>query len=181
MATAHSHSQSVADTERQSPIRTRVFFLIAMTLVSVVIAGVAAASRSNKWWWDNLAGPDSSNFVPADQIKKANVSQLEVSWFYPYATPGFNPIVVDDVMYVLGRGSSLIALDAATGKELWIHEGLAGITSRGVNFWQSEDGKDRRLLFSINSFLQAIDATTGKSIATFGEGGVVDLRKGLAR
>ena len=75
---------------------------------------------------------------------------------------GFNPIVVDDVMYVLGRGSSLIALDATTGKELWIHEGLAGITSRGVNYWQSEDGKDRRLLFSINSFLQEIDAKTGK-------------------
>ena len=170
MPTAHSHGQSA-----------RVFFLISLTLVTVVIAGVAAATRSNKWWWDNLAGPDSSNFVASDQIKKTNVSQLEVAWFYPYATPGFNPIVVDDVMYVLGRGNSLIALDATTGKELWIHEGLAGITSRGVNYWQSEDGKDRRLLFSINSFLQEIDAKTGKSILTFGENGTVDLRHGLAR
>ena len=119
--------------------------------------------------------------MASDQIKKSNVSQLEVAWFYPYATPGFNPIVVDDVMYVLGRGSSLIALDATTGKELWIHEGLAGIISRGVNYWQSEDGKDRRLLFSINSFLQEIDARTGKTILTFGENGIVDLRHGLAR
>ena len=30
-------------------------------------------------------------------------------------------------------------------------------------------GKDKRLLFSLNSYLQAIDATTGKSILTFGE------------
>src|SRR6185436_17139585 len=72
-------------------------------------------------------------------------------------------------------------LDATTGKELWIHEGLAGITSRGVNYWESEDRKDRRLLFSINSFLQEIDARTGKSIMTFGENGIVDLRHGLAR
>jgi len=122
-----------------------------------------------------------ANFVGSDQIKKSNVNQLEVAWFYPYAQTGFNPIVVDDVMYVLGRNSSLIALDANTGKELWIHEGLAGITSRGVNYWQSEDGKDRRLLFSINSFLQEIDARTGKTILTFGENGVVDLRHGLAR
>ena len=70
---------------------------------------------------------------------------------------------------MLGRDSSLIALDATTGKELWIHEGLAGIIGRGVNYWQSEDGKDRRLLFSINSFLQEIDAKTGKSILTFGD------------
>ena len=36
------------------------------------------------------------------KIKKSNVNQLEVAWFYPYATAGFNPIVVDDVMYTLG-------------------------------------------------------------------------------
>ena len=53
-----------------------------------------------------------------------------------------------------------------TGKEIWVHEGLNGIVSKGINFWQSEDGKDRRLLFSVNSFLQAIDARTGKSILT---------------
>src|SRR3954467_9143501 len=181
MATAHSHGRSAVKGGRQSQSAQRIFVLISVALVAATVAGVAAAARTNKWWWDNLAGPDSSNFVGSDQIKKSNVSQLEVAWVYPYATPGFNPIVVDDVIYVLGRGSSLIALDATTGKELWIHEGLAGITSRGVNYWQSEDGKDRRLLFSMNSFLQEIDARTGSSILTFGENGIVDLRHGLAR
>src|SRR6266576_5514739 len=101
------------------------FAAIAGVLVASVAVCVAMAERSGKWWWDNLHGPDSSNFVDSDQINKSNVSQLEVAWFYPYAQTGFNPIVVDDVMYVLGRGSSLIALDPTTGKELWIHEGLA--------------------------------------------------------
>ena len=55
------------------------------------------------------------------------------------------------------------------------------MTSRGINYWQSEDGKDRRLLFSINSFLQEIDARTGKSIPTFGVDGIVDLRSDLPR
>ena len=36
----------------------------------------------------------------SDQIKKSNVNQLEVAWTYPYAAAGFNPVVVDDVMYV---------------------------------------------------------------------------------
>ncbi len=80
------------------------------------------AARSDKWWWDNLSGPDSSSFVAVDQIRKTNVQQLAVAWTYPYATSGFNPIVVNDVLYTTGRNGSLIALDASIGKELWIHE-----------------------------------------------------------
>jgi len=106
---------------------------------------------------------------------------MEVAWSYPYAAGGFNPIVVDDTVYVSGRNGSLIALDASTGKEIWIHEGLNGMTSRGINYWQSDDGKERRLLFSINNFLQAIDARTGMSIPTFGLDGTVDLRSDLPR
>jgi quinoprotein glucose dehydrogenase len=181
MTSRYQHDRQPGSHDRNAAGSRLAFSLISLALIASVVAGVTAASRSNKWWWDNLAGPDSSNFVASDQIKKSNVNQLDVAWFYPYAQTGFNPIVVDDMMYVLGRGSSLIALDATTGKELWIHEGLAGITSRGVNYWQSDDGKDRRLLFSINSYLQEIDAKTGKSILTFGENGIVDLRHGLAR
>ena len=139
------------------------------------------AAQSDNWWWDNLGGPDSSSFVNIDQIKKSNVAQLDVAWTYPYASSGFNPIVVDDVLYTTGRNGSLVALDASTGKELWIHEDLNGMTSRGMNYWQSEDGRDRRLLFLIDNFLQAIDAKTGQSILTFGQGGVVNLRDGLLR
>ncbi|MCC7010659.1 MAG: PQQ-binding-like beta-propeller repeat protein [Acidobacteria bacterium] len=154
-----------------------------MTVALVGVAGhsVGRAARSDKWWWDNLGGPDSSNFMKLDQINKSNVARLEVAWFYPHATTVFNPVAVDDVIYTYGRGSSLIALDATTGKEIWIHEGLPGINARGINYWQSSDGKDKRLLFSVNSFLQAIDAKTGKSILTFGNNGIVDLREGLLR
>jgi glucose dehydrogenase len=149
----------------------------------MILLSVAARtnSRGDKWWWDYGNGPSSSHFVDLDQIGKSNIDRLEVAWFYPYGMTGFNPIVVDDVMYALGRNNSLIALEAASGKEIWIHEGLTGINTRGVNYWQSQDGKDRRLLFSINSYLQAIDARAGKSILTFGTHGIVDLRKGLAR
>jgi quinoprotein glucose dehydrogenase len=158
-----------------------VFGLITLVLVGLVAGGVGSAARSDKWWWDHLGGPSSSQFSNLDQIKKSNVHELQVAWHYPYAANLFNPIVVEDVMYTLGRDNSLIALDATTGKEIWIHEGLAGINARGINYWQSEDGRDKRLLFSVNSFLQAIDARTGRSILTFGTNGVVNLRDGLLR
>ena len=79
------------------------------------------------------------------------------------------------------RNNSLVALDATTGREIWIHEGLQGIAPRGINYWESKDRSDRRLLFQMNSYLQAIDARTGKSITTFGKDGAVNLREGLGR
>ena len=96
-----------------------------------------------------------------------------MAWSYPTSDTisyVFNPIVVDNVTYVLARNNSLVALDATTGKEIWIHENLRGIAPRGINYWESKDRSDRRLLFQMNSYLQAIDARTGKSIMTFGNG-----------
>jgi quinoprotein glucose dehydrogenase len=151
---------------------------IAAALAAVAGFAVLAAQSRVK----TLPGLDSSNFFPFEQIKKSNVSQLEMAWFYPYAAPAFSPVYAHDVLYGFGRnGSSLVALDATTGKEIWVHEGLNGITSKGINYWESANGRDRRLIFAVDSFLQQIDARTGKSILTFGDNGITDMRVGLLR
>ena len=157
--------------------RTAVVAMIVVFLTGITFT-VPAAERKVK----TLPGLDSSNFQSFDQIKKSNVSQLEVAWFYPYGAPVFSPVFANDVLYGLGRNASaLVALDATTGEEIWVHEGLSGITSKGINYWESADGKDRRLIFAVDSFLQQIDARTGKSILTFGDNGIVDMRVGLLR
>jgi quinoprotein glucose dehydrogenase len=153
----------------------------ALLLSTVFTAQVGTAQQNHKQWLDYAGGPDSSHYVPSTAINKQNVSQLEVVWNYQPGQAGFNPVVVDRTIYVLTQANALAALDAATGKEIWIHADLAGITARGVNYWESKDRKDRRLIFSINSFLQEIDADTGKAITSFGNDGVVDLRAGLDR
>ena len=56
---------------------------------------------------------------------------------------------------------------------------MIGMTSRGINYWETPDGSDQRLIFAMNSLLQQVDARTGKSIMSFGTNGVVDLRVGL--
>ncbi|MCC7008468.1 MAG: PQQ-binding-like beta-propeller repeat protein [Acidobacteria bacterium] len=163
-------------------VRRAPFALIAALLVVAIGTGAGLAQRSGNTNPRALPGADSSNFVDFDQITKTNVKNLQVAWYYPHAAAIFSPVAVDGVLYGLGRNSSaLVALDATTGKEIWVHDGLQGIVSKGINFWQSEDGKDRRLLFSVNSFLQAIDARTGKSILSFGKNGIVDMRAGLRR
>ena len=94
-----------------------------------------------------------------------------MAWTYPAGDTDFNPLVVRGVVYGRTRGTALVALDAATGKELWVHDGIEGFALRGVNYWESADGADRRLLFSARNMLRAIDAQTGKPIPSFGVDG----------
>jgi quinoprotein glucose dehydrogenase len=138
-------------------------------------------------WRDYGGAADSSQYSALIQITRANVNRLQVAWSYPTGDSkrySFNPIVVDGFMYVLAKDNSLVALDASTGKEVWVHQTDVEtklITHRGVNYWESKDRSDRRLFLASNNFLQAIDARTGKLIASFGNNGRVDLREGLGR
>jgi glucose dehydrogenase len=132
-------------------------------------------------WRDYAGGPDSSRFVAATSIDKANVGRLRVAWTYPDGDTDFNPVVAHGVIYTRAHDTGLAAVDAATGKALWVHDGIEGFALRGVNYWESADGSDRRLLFSARNMLQALDARTGKAIPSFGTNGRVDLRQGLDR
>ena len=76
----------------------------------------------------------------------------------------------------------IAALDATTGKELWSHPVEVGAPgNRGINYWESRDRSDRRLLFGAAGTLRAIDARTGAPIKTFGKDGHVDMREGALR
>jgi quinoprotein glucose dehydrogenase len=102
-----------------------------------------------------------------------------VAWTYPYGDTSFNPVAVRGAIYGRGRNGSLVAVDAQTGRELWVRENMTGMTARGLNYWESADGRDQRLIFAMNSLLQQLDAKTGKPVMSFGTSGVVDLRVGI--
>jgi quinoprotein glucose dehydrogenase len=153
------------------------FLAIFFALTMVPVAPAAS-------WPDYGGTPDQSKYLVTRDLTKKNISKLEVAWMYPTSDERayqFNPVIVDNIMYVLAKNSSLVAIDVVTRKEIWIHANLRGITNRGINYWQSRDGRNRRLLFALEDSLQAIDARTGKSIQTFGKNGSVDLREGLGR
>jgi len=160
---------------------------VAAALVFVAVA-VPVAQQKGKpkfnTWRQYLGSADSSQYSSLDQINKNNVAKLELAWTFPVGdarTYRFNPIVVDNVMYTLAKNMALVALDAATGREIWTHPNQGAIGDRGINYWESADRKDRRLLFINAGFLTAVDASTGNTIETFGDKGKVDLRIGLNR
>ena len=166
-------------------------FSVSTALCILIIGfscGIKSSSKklsSNRVTWSHYGGSqDQSKFFYTSQITKKNVNQLAVAWTYPADDNGFlmfSPIVIDTIMYVLGNNSSLVALNVLTGKEIWIHTGLQGIARRGINYWESSDKTDKRLVFTLNNTLQTINALTGKTITSFGNNGYVDMREGLDR
>src|SRR6185312_7167026 len=99
----------------------RPHVLVAGLLAFAVVNGNAQKPATG--WTDYLGGPDSSHFSPLKQITPANVSKLDVAWTFP-AGDGFyssSPLVIDNIAYVAAKHGALVALDAATGKELWSH------------------------------------------------------------
>jgi len=158
-----------------------------MRILLLVCAALTAFAQSHLTWSDYAGAADSAQYSALDQVKRANVSKLEVAWTYPIGDGrkySFNPVVVDGVMYVLAKNNSIVALNAATGKEVWTYAPdppPSIITYRGINYWESPDRSERRLLFSANHALRAIDARTGKPIPSFGSGGSVELKEGLGR
>jgi glucose dehydrogenase len=136
-------------------------------------------------WRDYAGSADSAQYSALRQIDRSNVRTLQVAWTYRTGDPTnylFNPLVVDDLMFVLAKNNSVVALNAATGREIWAHPNPKGrITTRGINYWESKDRSERLLFYTHNNLLQVIDARTGQSIPSFGVSGRVDLREGLDR
>ncbi len=133
-------------------------------------------------WASYSGGAHSSQYSALTQINKGNVSQLEVAWTFPVTgTVIFNPLIVDNVMYVQASNNTLAALEPATGKELWRKQMAGTFGARGMNYWESPDRKDRRIFFLAGGMLTAINAQNGEVIPTFGNNGRVDLRIALYR
>ena len=140
-------------------------------------------------WTSYSGGAHSSQYSALAQINRSNVSQLEVAWTFPVTgSVIFNPLIIDGVMYLQASNNTLAAVDAATGKERWRKQyTLPGAQNpstfgaRGMNYWESADRKDRRILFLAGGHLTAINADTGDLIPTFGVNGRVDLRIALYR
>jgi len=145
------------------------------------VAAPAAAGGDYTSWRAYSGGSHSSQYSALDQINRGNVADLELAFSFPAGERSFvfNPIVVDGVMYVLARDNEIVALDAASGQELWATAPEGGVAARGIHYWESEDGSDRRLVFHGGGFIKALDASTGAPITSFGDSGRVDLREAI--
>src|SRR5690242_7406772 len=76
--------------------------------------------------WPMYRGdPKGNQYVPFAQINATNVHKLRPAWEYhtgdasKRSTMYANPVVINGVMYISTPSLKAVALDAATGRQLW--------------------------------------------------------------
>lgn len=151
--------------------------------------GSSVVSTSRNKDWDVYLGDNSrSHYSTLDQIDKSNVSRLKVAWTYDTGEKGefeANPLIADGVLYIPTATRKVVALNAATGKELWRFNpeterpGGGSTRQRGVAYWAS--GDDRRIYTAVGSYLYALNARTGQPVRSFGQNGSVNLGAAVKR
>ena len=143
-----------------------------------------AAKRGQADWPVYGGSFNNIHYSRLNQINTKNVAHLEKTWSFDTGEKGgleTSPIIVDGVLYAYTPTQKVFALDAATGRLIWKFISPGGAVparaERGLAYWR--DGNDRRILAGIANYVYAIDAVTGKGIASFGKDGRIDLRDNL--
>ena len=159
-----------------------------LVLMVVSCCWLSVAHGQDIDWPNYLGGKERDLYSSLDQIDHENVAKLTVAWTYDTGNEAeyqANNLIVGGVLYTPTATRKVIALDAATGKELWQWDPAKELTGpgsprqRGLVYWANETGGEQRLFTAVNGFLFAIDPKTGKSIRGFGEKGSINLGTGL--
>ncbi|MDO8545701.1 MAG: PQQ-binding-like beta-propeller repeat protein [Opitutaceae bacterium] len=163
-----------------------LFALAALWLASSHVS--AASPPANADWPTYLGDKHRSLYSPLQQINRSNVGELQVAWTYDTGEKGeyqANNLIVAGVLYTATTSRRVIALNAATGRELWQWDpasdraGPGGRRQRGLVYWKNESGTEHRLFTAVGNYLFALDPGTGRPIPGFGDQGAVQLGTGL--
>src|SRR3990172_647506 len=133
--------------------------VLALVWTSAAVWGQAGAKNGE---WRSYGGDQGhTRYSPLDQVSADNFRTLEVAWRFKTdhlgPRPEFKfegtPLMIGGVLYTTaGARRAVVALDAATGEELWMHSeregprGTAGsrlLSGRGLAYWT--DGKEERI------------------------------------
>ncbi len=198
---------------RISSLLATSFAFLTCTLAPGTQAANAPSVTVKPGEWRYLnSDPMSTRYSALEEINKDNFKDLKIAWRWkpaiPPAPPSLGgtaqsngdptlaiyrseatPIMANGVLYESAGGQRVVAaIDATTGKQLWLWEGMdehgrdrkapRRNAGRGVAYWT--DGNEERIFVVTTGFyLVALDAKTGVPVKSFGANGAVDLMKEL--
>ena len=115
---------------------------------------------------------DEQRFSPARKINDGNIGSLGLAWYFDIPTKRgieATPLVIDGVMYVTGAWSIVYALDARSGKPLWIYDpavpklwakyACCDVVNRGVAAWGNNV-----YVGTLDGYLVALDSRSGEVV-----------------
>lgn len=169
-------------------------------LATVVLLYACNQNKKKYTGWEAYGGSSENiHYSSLTDIDTNNVGQLKKIWEYHagdadtanHSQIQCNPIIIDGLLYGTSPKMKLFAIDAATGKERWVFNPFDSLSGdkkaffvlnncRGITYW-TDGANDKRIFFTAGSDLYAVDASTGKSISSFGDHGKIDLHDDLGR
>lgn len=174
-----------------------------LAALALVLIAITTARSQNSREWPVYGGDAGGNrFSPLARITRDNVSRLVAAWRYHTGEPAIDlarqpslqvtPIVVDDIMYISTPLGKVMALEPATGREIWRYDarvnprgGYGDFANRGVATWVDSTLKPgapcRRRIYAVtvDARLISLDASSGYECVVFGVEGTIGLRDGL--
>ncbi|HTW30395.1 MAG TPA: PQQ-dependent dehydrogenase, methanol/ethanol family [Candidatus Sulfotelmatobacter sp.] len=121
--------------------------------------------------WMTYSGDYSGQrFSHLDQITTANANKIVAKWVYQTAATGkleTTPLVVDGILYATAQDNRAFALDARTGRPVWMYQRqvpsdirpCCGHVNRGLAILG-----DKVFMGTLDAHLIALDAKTGNVI-----------------
>jgi quinohemoprotein ethanol dehydrogenase len=162
---------------RRASLAMRAFAAAATALLASASAAqapvddsrLAEAEKAPADWLAHGRTWSEQRYSPLAHVNEGNVAGLAPAWVYATGeTRGHEatPIVADGVMYTTLPWSIVVALDAATGRELWRHDPAVpkawgrhvccDVVNRGVALYRG-----RVYVGTLDGRLVALDAKTG--------------------
>lgn len=128
------------------------------------------ADREPGNWLMYSGGYDSWRYSRLDQINTGNVKNLHAKWlFQAHSQEKFEttPLVVDGIMYLTRPENDVFALDAATGRVMWVYSyknpertyNCCGRVNRGLAILGN-----RLYMNTLDMHLVALDARSGREL-----------------
>src|SRR6185369_10018598 len=147
-----------------------VFVLVCCASAQVSFERLLRADREGRNWLTYSGSYHSQRYSALDQIRPANVKDLEIKWVFEMRTlekVETTPLVVDGVMYMTQPPNDVTALDAATGRVFWAYTYrpspgtrlCCGNVNRGVAILG-----DTLFMGTVDGRLIALDAKNGRPI-----------------
>lgn len=177
-------------------------FVCAVIAVPLLVLPAPTLAQNYGQWTHYGGGQHGMQYSALDQITRENVADLVEIWRYrtgelgqghrePFAFEA-NPILVEGRLYFPTGSAIVIALDPASGEEIWRYDPQldrsrphAEIANRGVTSWIDPDAlgdsacRHRIFVGTLDARLIAVDAADGTPCAGFGDNGEIYLNRDI--
>ena len=177
---------------------------IVASLATGIAVHTAPTFPHGQWstWSHYGGGPHGLQYSSLSQVDRDNVAELEEVWRYRTGELGegqpggyafeTNPVLAEGRLYLTTGSAIIIALDPASGAEIWRHDPQLDrssakneVANRGVTSWIDPSAEPRAvcrhriITGTLDARLIAVDGATGEPCQQFGDRGQVHLDHGV--